>query len=153
MSLSHLNDGYVFCASVCLKTHWLFTASVKSRGWMGRVYESCAPPCCSSWMLGPAGHRDTRSWAAKPPPDPLMLKVSTEWLSLKELLSDYLICSVWVFYIDCLNLWFILVCLSNVAWNVLTLCFPLYVCSIWVELLLVHLSVINFSKAFYNMTI
>ncbi|KAF3851491.1 hypothetical protein F7725_013263 [Dissostichus mawsoni] len=48
------------------KTHWPFTASVSSRGWMGGASRSCAPPCCSSWMLAPAGRKKRRSQALAP---------------------------------------------------------------------------------------
>lgn len=69
--------GDVSCSSACLQTHWPFTAWARSRGWMARVFRSCAPPCCSSWMLAAAGHIKGRSKAATPTPGPQTLKVST----------------------------------------------------------------------------
>lgn len=69
--------GDVSCSSACLQTHWPFTAWARSRGWMAGVFRSCAPPCCSSWMLAAAGHIKGRSKAATPTPGPQTLKVST----------------------------------------------------------------------------
>lgn len=54
---------------------------------MGRACRSCAPPCCNSWMLGPAGHTIRRNWMVTPPPGPQMLKVSTDLLLR--------VCSLW----------------------------------------------------------
>lgn len=51
---------------------------------MGRAYRSCAPPCCSSWILAPAGRKKRRSRVVIPLPGPQMLKVSTEFLRWLE---------------------------------------------------------------------
>lgn len=80
VNFGQLTDGYVLISSACLQTRWLFTASASSHGWMGSACRSCAPPCCSSWMLAPAGRTIRRSWVVTPPPGPQELKVTTDLL-------------------------------------------------------------------------
>ena len=80
MNFGQMTDGNVLISSACLQTHWPFTASASSHGWMDRACWSCAQPCCSSWMLVPARPTVRRSWLTTPPPGPQMLKVNTNKL-------------------------------------------------------------------------
>lgn len=76
------NDNVFFSPSVCLQTHWLFTALASSHDSMANVSRSSAPPCCSSWTPAPAGGRKTRCRAAMPHPGPPTLKVRTDLLCI-----------------------------------------------------------------------
>lgn len=63
-------------SSACRQTHWPYTTSASSHGWMGRAYRCSAPPCYSNWMPVPVVWKRRRGSEVSPSPDLLAQKVS-----------------------------------------------------------------------------